>query len=42
MSKEKNPLFTDEELTNIAQEINEKYGNDEQQDEENADSIEIE
>jgi hypothetical protein len=42
MPKEKNPLFTDEELTDLADEINEQYGIDEQQDKEKADSIEME
>ncbi|WP_281249414.1 hypothetical protein [Fictibacillus arsenicus] len=40
MSKEKNPLFSDEELTDLAQEINEHYGNDEQH-EDFSDSNEI-
>ncbi|MFE1245085.1 bacitracin ABC transporter ATP-binding protein [Fictibacillus sp. NPDC058756] len=41
MSKEKKPLFSDEELTDLAQEINEQYGNDEQQDEVISDSNEM-
>ncbi|MET3728337.1 hypothetical protein ABID52_001918 [Fictibacillus halophilus] len=41
MAKQKNPLFSDEYLTNLAQEINEQYGDTEQvQEREDADEHE--